>query len=60
MAKDRENAGKERLLVAIDLARLRREETDERLGHRETDRGHCLILPIKRFTAEDAEDTGRM
>ena len=40
VAENCENARKERMFVAIDLARLCREEADERLRHREADCGH--------------------
>jgi len=40
--------GKQGNLAAIDFARLRGEIANERLGHRQTDRGHvrlpCSIL----------------
>jgi hypothetical protein len=42
------NAGKQWNFAAIDFARLRCEISRERLGHRQTDRGHarpsCPIL----------------
>jgi len=44
MAENRENAGEQRIFTAVNLAVLRREEADERLGHREPDCGHSLSL----------------
>jgi hypothetical protein len=48
MPENGKNAGKQRNFAAIDFARLHREIADERLGHRQTDRGHpqphCPIL----------------
>jgi hypothetical protein len=40
MPENGKNAGKQRKFAAIDFARLNREITDERLGHRQADRGH--------------------
>jgi hypothetical protein len=48
MPENRKNAGKQGNLAAIHFARLRREIANERLGHRQPDRGHprplCSIL----------------
>ena len=44
MTENRESASKKGIFSALDLARLRREEADERLGHREPDCGHFLFL----------------
>jgi hypothetical protein len=48
MPENRENTGKQGHFAAVDFARLRREIANERLGHRQTDRGHvrprCSIL----------------
>jgi hypothetical protein len=48
MPENGKNAGKQWNFAAIDFARLHREIADERLGHRQTDRGHpqphCPIL----------------
>src|SRR5438128_9833410 len=44
MTEDRENAREQKIFAAVDFARLRCEEADERLGHREPDCGHFLSL----------------
>src|SRR5206468_9082880 len=44
VTENRESASKKEIFSAVDLARLRREEADERLGHREPDCGHFSSL----------------
>ena len=44
VTENRESASKKGIFSAVDLARLRREEADERLGHREPDCGHFSSL----------------
>jgi hypothetical protein len=44
------NAGKQRKFAAIDFARLNREIADERLGHRQAERGHPRA-PLVYFAA---------
>ncbi len=43
VAEDRENAGEERLLVAVDLSGLRGEKTHQGLRHRQPDRAHAAL-----------------
>jgi len=59
MTEDRENASKKGRFSPVDLARLRREEADERLGHREPDCGHFPVPQKQRVTAKSAEDASR-
>jgi hypothetical protein len=59
MTEDRENAREQKIFAAVDFARLRCEEADERLGHCEPDCGHFPVPQKQRVTAKSAEDASR-